>query len=206
MELTGFAPRENSTGDRLPAKEAVDKPLIVQVREHRTGVKTKFNSNPNEKGYKPDGGEAVVLDVADLTTNSVFVDVLWMNGAVVDNLKAYVGQAIPIKLVWTGSASGGNSYITVEALGGAELDKAAAWAQANPDRFDTERAQRAAAGADQPQPAVPATPPATVAQQQPQAAPVPPQPAMPQQAINPNDPAVQALLQQISGGQTPPAA
>ncbi|WP_263251611.1 hypothetical protein [Saccharopolyspora rosea] len=189
MELSGFAPRENVTGDRLPAKEAAEKPLVVLVREHRTGVKTKYNSDPNRPGYKPDGGEAVILDVADLTTNSLYIDVMWMNGAVVDNLAPYLGQAVPIKLVWTASAKGGNSYLTVEALTGAELEKAAAWAKANPTAFDTERAQRQAGAASFTQPASPAVSPQT------SVAPA-----------DPNDPAVQALLAQINGGTTPPAA
>lgn len=195
MELAGFTKREPVTGDRLPAKEAVDKPLVVLVREYRTGIKTKYNSDPARSGYKPEGGEGVQLDVADLTTDSVFCDVLWMNGAVVDNLAPYVGQALPIKLVWTASAKGGNAYLTVEALEGAELAKAQAWAQANPNRFDTERAQRQA-NAQSFAPKVTQTPPVTV-----------PDAPAPQQARphwrDPNDPAVQALLAQIANGNLP---
>lgn len=202
MELTGFTKPERG-GDRLPAKEAVDRPLIVRVVEHRTGVKTQ---------YKPEGGEGVQVDVADTAGDSVWIDVLWMNGAVVDGLAPYVGQALPIKLVWTPSAQGGNAYIGVQALDGAELATAQQWASNNPTRFDTERAQRAASadtGSQQPAPAQPAapasTPPATVAQQQPTPA-APAQPPAGQQPADPNDPAVQALLQQINGGTTPPAS
>lgn len=188
MELSGFTPRERSGGDQFPAKEAVDRLLVAQVREHRTGIVTKF---------KPEGGEGVVVDVADVTADAVWIDVLWMNGAVVDNLAPYLGQTVPIKLVWTPSQKGGNAYIGVEALEGAELAQAGQWAQNNPTRFDQERLERQSNNpAATQQPAAPA---ATA----PAAAPA----AQPQQATaDPNDPAVQALLQQINGGQAPPTA
>lgn len=216
MQLAGFTKREPVTGDRLPAKEAADKPLVVLVREHRTGIKTKYNNDPARPGYKPEGGEGVQLDVADLTTDSVFIDVLWMNGAVVDNLAPYVGQALPVKLVWTASAKGGNAYLTVEGLDGAELAKAQAWAVANPNRFDTERAQRQANAQSFTQPAVTAQPgpiaamPQQFATNGAQLATVPPAQAKPAPAPNNHgavdvtDPAVQALLHQIASGQ--PAA
>lgn len=197
MELGNFTKPERG-GDRLPAKEAVDRPLVVRVVEHRTGVKTQ---------YKPEGGEGVQLDVADTASDSVWIDVLWMNGAVVDNLAPYVGQVLPIKLVWTPSAQGGNPYIGVSALEGNELATAQQWAANNSNRFETERAQRAASAGTGQHPAAPApaTPPATAAQQQP--APAAPSPAPSDaQPADPNDPAVQALLQQINGGQAPPAS
>jgi hypothetical protein len=134
MELGTFTPRTFSDGDQLQAKEAVDRPLVVLVREHRTGIVTKF---------KPEGGEGVTVDIADVRTNEVWLNVLWMNGAVVDNLAGYIGQPVAVKLVWQASAKGGNAYITVAALEGQELALAQTWAQANTARFDTERATRA---------------------------------------------------------------
>jgi hypothetical protein len=213
MQLNQFVERERSDGDRLQAKEAIDRALVVLPQEHRTGVVTQ---------YKPDGGEAVVCDVADVRTNEVWV---WMNGAVVDNLAPYVGQPVAVKLVWTPSASGGNPYIGVKALDGADLVAAQQWATVNPNRFEQERQQRAAAAASTEAQQVPgapaqppawATPPATSAPLPP-AAPAATQPAaqapaaMPQATqpatVDPNDPAVQALLQQIAaGGKLPPAA
>lgn len=188
MELSGFTPRENDTGDRLPAKEAADTPLILLVREHRTGVRTKYNSDPNQPGYKPEGSEAIVVDAANPSTDSVWIDVLWLNGAIVDNLAPYIGQALPIKLVWTASAKGGYPYLSVQALDGPELATAQQWANNNPNRFDNERVTRTSQ-----QPAPPQQPAAQ-------------QPAAQQPAADPNDPAVQALLQQINQGHTPPAA
>lgn len=194
MELGTFTPRERSDGDSLPAKEAVDRPLVVLVKEHRTGIVTKF---------KPEGGDGVVVDVADSNTDSVWLDVLWMNGAVVDNLAPFVGQAVPVKLVWVASAKGGNAYIGVEPLEATELAQAQQWATANSGRFDTERLQRAAqAKNNEAAPASAATPPPAQ----------PPTPAAPTAApqaggqVDVNDPAVQALLTQIAGGQTPPPA
>lgn len=135
MELSTFTPRENTNyGDQLPAKEAADRPLVVLVREHRTGIVTKF---------KPEGGEGVVVDVADVRTDETWLDVLWMNGAIVDNLTGYLGQPVAIKIVWTASKSGGNAYLSIAALEGPELALAQDWAKNNPNRFDTERRERA---------------------------------------------------------------
>lgn len=207
MELGTFTPRERQDGDTFPAKEAVDRALVVLVKEHRTGIVTKF---------KPEGGDGVVVDAADVATNEVFLDVLWMNGAVVDNLAPFVAQAVPIKLVWIASAKGGNAYIGVESLDGPLLTQAQTWAAANAGRFDTERLQRAAqahqpahapagsigaqALADvQAQNAAAATPPP--------AAPVAAPPAAAPAQVDVNSPEVQALLAQIAaGGQLPPKA
>ncbi|MCP2261060.1 hypothetical protein LX15_004780 [Streptoalloteichus tenebrarius] len=176
MQLGTFTPNARSVGDQWPAKEAVDRPLVVLVREHRSGIVTK---------YKPEGAAGVVVDVVDLSTGAVYIDVLWMNGAVVDALAAYVGQALPIRLVWTPSARGGNPYIAVAALDGSDLALAQQWASANPDRVDRERAARKNGGA---------TTPAAVTTPAP-AAPVAPA----------ADPAVQALLAQIAAGGAPTA-
>ncbi|MGI8313313.1 hypothetical protein [Saccharopolyspora hattusasensis] len=132
MELSGYEAPSRPNGDGLPAKEAVDKPLIVVVREHRQGIVTKFS---------PDGKDGITVDVADLTTDSTFLDVLWMNGAIVDGLAPHVGKAMPVKLVWTPGKSG-YPYLSVAPLEGAELQLAAAWATKNGDRIERERAER----------------------------------------------------------------
>lgn len=155
MQLGNYAPPSRVDGDVLQARDAVDRPLVVLVREHRAGIVTKF---------KPDGGEGVTLDVADIRTGEVWIDVLWMNGAVVDGLAPYVGQALPIKLVWTPSAKGGNPYISVQALTDGDLGMAQQWALANASTFDTVRAQRQAQAANPQVPGAPATPPAWVPQ------------------------------------------
>lgn len=206
MELGQFEPRAAGNGDRLQAKEAVDRPFVVLVREHRTGIVTQYNPPP--------GGAGVAVDVADVTTNEVWIDVLWLNPAIVDNLVPYLGQPVAIKLVWTPSAKGGNPYIGVVALEGQQLTQAQQWVAANSTRFDAERVQRPQqARQGQPTAAVqqsPASvttttaPPPPPAQQTPPTA--PPTASTPGATLDPNDPAVQALLAQITAGQTPPSA
>jgi hypothetical protein len=160
LQLGTFTEREaGPQGDKLSARDNVDKPLIVVVREHRTGIKTIHNQNPQEPArYKPDGGEGVHVDVALIAENRVFVDVLWMGGAIVDSLSPYVGQVLPVKLYWRASEKGGNPYVSVKPLDGPELVLAQQWAAANPTRFDAERQQRAAAAAAQPTAGVPGAP------------------------------------------------
>lgn len=229
MQLNTFTPPVREDGDRVPAKEMAGRPLVVLVREHRFGIKTQFNSNPADTAkYKPEGGEAVVLDIADLTSNTVYINVLWFNGAIVDSLKGYVSQMVPVKLFYDTPKTGTNAYLNVEPLTGAELATAQAWAAANPERFERERAQRAQAAAataaapnggmapipgapSQPPPwavapvAPPAAPPVAPPPPAPVAAPhVPPAaPAAPPgpAGINVNDPAVQALLAQLAAQQ-----
>lgn len=210
MELGTFAPRprEDMVGDQLQAKEAIDKPLIVFVREHKTGIKTKFNSDPKDKGYKPDGTDGVIVDAADVTTDEVWIDVLWLNGAIVDNLVPYVGQAVPIKLAWQAPANGGNSYIVVTPLTGDHLAAAHTWAKGNATRFDTERAKRQA-NSDAHEAQASASTLTTV----PMGAPAPATPAVPAPAptaappaMDPNDPAVAALLAQLAAQHTAAAS
>jgi hypothetical protein len=219
MQLGNFVEREMVSGDQWPAKEAVGHPLVVLVREHRHGIKTKHNNNPALPGYKEDGGDGVIVDVADLTTNQVYIDVLWMSGAITDALSPYVGgDPVAVRFDWTPSKSGGNPYIGVKALEAAELNQAASWVAANPTRFETERAQRQAAAAAQaaavppvnattPPPdwavaAPPATPPAPAAPAAPPA--TPPAPATPPPALDPTSPEIAALLATLNQGGTAP--
>lgn len=194
MQLGTFTPRSfDSDGDQLSAKDAVDRPIVVLVREHRTGIKTKFNSDPNKNGYKPDGGDGVTVDVADIRTNEVWLDVLWLNGAVVDNLAPYLGQTVPVKLIWQASNKGGNNYITVIPLDGQDLALAQQWALTNPHRFDTERATRAqqTSAAVTPAASAPAVAPGPA---------VPPPTALTLAAAA-QDPQIQALLAQLAAQQ-----
>lgn len=235
MQLDTFVPPTREDGDRVPAKEMVGRPLIVQVREHRTGVKTQYNSNPQDTArYKPEGGEAVLLDVADLSSNTVYLNVLWFNGAVVDSLKGYVAHTLPVRLFYDSPKSGGNGnpYLNVEPLAGAELAAAHQWATSNPDRFERERAARqaqaqaAAAGTTGGMPPIPgapsqppvwaqqpitvpptATAPTTAQPVTPLPSTPPPPPFTPPASppapagaggVDPNDPAIQALLAQLA--------
>lgn len=181
MELGSFAPVERGNGDQLPAKEAAGRTLVVLVREHRTSITTK---------YKPEGAPGVIVDLVDVDQDAVWCDVLWMNGAIVDNLAPYVGSAVPITLSWSASQSGGYPYLSVSALEGTPQTQAEQWAAANPTRFDEERASRGLSSAQT------ASASAAGSSAAP-AGPVAAQSASP--PADPNDPAVQALLQQVRG-------
>jgi len=188
MQLDTFTPRPpQDMGDKFTASDAVDKPLVVLVREHRTGIITKF---------KPEGGDGVVVDVADVRTNEIYLNVLWMNGAIVDNLAGYVGKPVAIKLTYQAPKGGGNSYITVVPLDGTDLALAQQWATSNTNRFDTERVARAQqANADT---TTTVTAPTTTV-----SAPTPVTTSPSSGADDPmNNPAVQALLAQIAAKQT----
>lgn len=200
MQLGTFIP-PISEGDRLAAQDHVNKPSVVVVKEIRSGIKTKFNSDPKDKNYKADGGDAVILDVADLATGTVSIGVMWMNPTIVDSLRDYVGQTLPIRLVWTQSKSGGNPYLSVEPLAGNDLMVAQGWASANPTRFDTERAARAqangtTAATQQPPPGYANLPTLAATMATPAPAPAPaPAPVTVAPAVTPE---VLALLQQIA--------
>jgi hypothetical protein len=129
--LDDFTPNENN-GDSLKPSEIVGHLLIVRVRQRKEGIVTQ---------YTPEGGPGVTVDVVDLdhadTDTGVigpkaFSDVLWMNGALVDNLTPNVGKTIAIKLVWATGKSG-RAYVSIEAADVAEKAKAAAYLTANPD-------------------------------------------------------------------------
>lgn len=135
MQLnTSYEPQIEADGDRLKPSEIAGHPLIVKVHEHRTGITTTHN---------PDGDAvAVRVDVLDLTNGQVSINVLWFNGAIVDNLVGYVGgDPVAIKLSYRKSKSG-NDYLVPEALVDADLQSAIQWAQARPTIFEDARAER----------------------------------------------------------------
>ncbi len=159
MEFGSFERQAAANGDAWKASDAVNKPLIVTVTERREGIVTKF---------QPGGAPGIIADVADIQADAVYVGVLWMNGAIVDNLSPYLGQTVPVKLVYETAKNGTNTYITVEALKGAELDAAAKWGAVNGERFNQRRAELAAqagvAAPEAPSPAPAAASPAAGAQ------------------------------------------
>lgn len=126
-------PQTSFASDSLKPSEAQDRPLVVHVVERRENIVTKF---------QPAGAPGVIVDVADVKAEAVYVGVLWMNGALVDALTPYAGKTLPIRLVMTPSKkAGGYPYLSVEALDGADLEAAAKWDSANPDAFDKRRAE-----------------------------------------------------------------
>ena len=133
MPLDTFEARSQGTGDSLSPKDIVSTPLLVKVLEIRGGIKTKF---------KPEGTDAVILDVLNLLTQEIKLGVMWFNGAIVDNLKPYVGKALPIELVYQQPTGGGNAYLIPKMLDGANLEAAKAWATQRPALFEDERTAR----------------------------------------------------------------
>lgn len=132
MPLVDFE-QNSQTGDSYAPKDAAGQPLLVKVLEHRTGVKTKF---------KPEGTDAVLLDVLNLATSELKLGVMWFNGALVDNLKPYLGKALPIRLVSQKAKGSTNEYLIPQMLDGADLEAAKAWASSRPNLFEEERTTR----------------------------------------------------------------
>lgn len=81
---------ERQQGDRLQAQQMKNRPMLLWVREAKHLNKTKFSA---------DGGDAIYVDLIDLQTNNVYIQVMWMAGAIVDGLRPYAGD--------------GNAYPTV---------------------------------------------------------------------------------------------
>lgn len=131
----GYAARDAADGER---------PLLVWVNEFKTGLKTKHAPNGD--------GEGVIVDLIDLAQfatdpmNSVFCNVLWMGGAVRDQLKGYAGseQPFPIKLVWQSPQGGGMRYVQPEALDGQWLEYASSVYSQYPTFVKDRKAQKKA--------------------------------------------------------------
>jgi len=122
MTLGQFVKQTNNQfSEKYEARAAADAqaPMLVFVREYKSGLTTMH--------AKDGSGEGVVVDIMDLQRYaagagpmSVFCNVLWMGGAVRDQLKRYAGQEapLPIKLVWATPAGGGMRYVSPEQLDG----------------------------------------------------------------------------------------
>lgn len=113
--LDEFKPRERTEGDSYKPSEHIGSLLIVKVNEHKHIPSTE---------HKPEGGPGVVLDVYDMNLGQLFRDVLWMNGAVVDELRGWVGKTIVVKLVYAKAQKSGREYITVSPATPEELQRA----------------------------------------------------------------------------------
>lgn len=118
MEISTYTPPERSEGDSFKPSEHIDQLLIVKVTETKHIEST---------AHKPEGGPGVIADVCNLDDNgAVARDILWMNGAIVDGLKGYVGQVLVIRFGWEKSGKSGREYIVVKPVEGADLERARA--------------------------------------------------------------------------------
>jgi hypothetical protein len=133
MAFNTFERSNTIQGDKFNPRDNKNTPLIVIVHRRVEGIKTKHNQNPaKESQFKPDGQSVVYVDVVDLKTGGIFIDVMWMAGAVVDQLAPideptkYVGAPTPIKLVECSNKSEFN-HLEPRALEGDELQVAVDW-------------------------------------------------------------------------------
>lgn len=122
MGLDDYTPNENN-GDSLKPSEIIGHLLIVRIRQRKDGIVTQ---------YSPEGGPGIIVDVVDLEDGAVYSDVLWMNGAIVDNLTPNVGKTIAIRLVWIAGKNGRN-YVGIEAADDTAKAKAGTFLTSNPD-------------------------------------------------------------------------
>lgn len=127
MQFATYTQPERTEGDSFKPSEHIGALLIVKVNESKHIESTT---------HKPEGGPGVVVDVCDLDNGgTVARDVLWMNGAIVDGLKNYVGQLLVIKFAWAKSQKSGREYITVQPADAAEQTRAEAHVKASGDPF-----------------------------------------------------------------------
>lgn len=84
-------PQNQAQGDRVQAQQMVDRPMLLWVKEIKHINRTQFQA---------DGGDGVIVDFVDLQTNTVYIGVMWMAGALVDGLRPFVqdGNAYPVMI------------------------------------------------------------------------------------------------------------
>lgn len=167
---------ERQQGDRLQAQQMKNRPMLLWVREVKHLNKTKFSA---------EGGDAVYVDLIDLQSNNVYIQVMWMAGAIVDGLRPYAGDgnAYPTVIKEVEGGSFGH-YNVIEPLDEAWMPHVTANLPAFANLIAQTRAAReaewAAAQAQQNQaPAAPAGPPVPSLAPAPAAAPVAPPQAAP---------------------------
>lgn len=118
MEFTTYTPPERTEGDTFKPSEHIDQLLIVKVTDHKHIESTT---------HKPEGGPGIIADVANLDDDgAVARDILWMNGAIVDSLRPFVGKTLVIRFGWEKSAKSGREYIVVKSATDDDLAKAQA--------------------------------------------------------------------------------
>lgn len=131
-DYEGNALAEN--GDRIKAQDLAAHPLLVYVIDEVGPLKTKHSKSP-------EGEMGLLLDVLDLTDNTKYLSVLWMNKQVVDNLTKYIGKAVAIVMNWKHSQSG-NDYLNLEKLEGEWDAYARKCVAADPNMFVNARVER----------------------------------------------------------------
>lgn len=125
------AREENPDAVRVKPSDVVGSLLLVNVKEIKTGIKTKYS----------DDAEAVSLDFVSIETGNIAPDQLWFNGAIIDGLRDYVGDCLAVRLEWVTSQSSGNAYLAVGETSDEDDEAVAQFWEAHPNVFIFDTAQ-----------------------------------------------------------------
>ena len=140
MATTRFVPppREDTSNKiRVSPSDLVGSLLVVQVLEVVEKFKTK---------HAPDGKPAVRLNIASVQSGKIAPDQLWLNDALVDQLRPYIGATIAIKIGTRRSNATGYPYLCIEPVSDEEQAVADKYVDSTPNLFKVE----AAAPAEEP--------------------------------------------------------
>lgn len=152
MTLGSFVPRSRVAGDKIDLRNSAfyNRPYLISAVDYNPTFHSKM---------KNENVEAVWADVLDLQTGSVLVNVLFTNGAIVDNLKENVGTGVilPVKIE---KQAGGNygGYAVLAALTDQEAALAnqvynnGGWNNVTQERAQREAAARPMGNVQQNQP------------------------------------------------------
>lgn len=152
MTLGSFVPRSRVAGDKIDLRNSAfyNRPYLISAVDYNPSFHSKM---------KNENVEAVWADVLDLQTGSVLINVLFTNGAIVDNLKENVGTGVilPVKIE---KQAGGNygGYAVLAALSDQEAAMAnqvynsGGWNNVTQERARREAAARPMGNVQQNQP------------------------------------------------------
>lgn len=140
MTLGTFTPRTRISGDKIDLRQSqwYGRPMLMRCNE----FSDSFSSKMNQGEIK----EAVWVDVVDLISGTILINVLFTSGALVDNLKEHAGTEVtlPVKIAKVAGGRFGG-YAVLEALSEQEQVQAGQWYQQYWGLVDQERAKREAA-------------------------------------------------------------
>lgn len=139
MTLGTFTPRTRVTGDKIDLRQSqwYGRPMLMRCNEYTDSFHSKMKNATVE---------AVWADVVDLASGTILINVLFTNGAIVDNLKEHAGTEVTLPVKISKQAGGQyGGYAVLEALTEPEQAQAGQWYQQYWGMVDQERAKREAA-------------------------------------------------------------
>lgn len=143
MTIQFAAPGGGGDGVKVPDLEG--HLVICYPLSYEQDVKTAF---------KPDGTDAIRLNVADVDTGEFHEDALWFSGYIVGDLKRHLNTPV-LARIGRGEAKNGQSppWLLSNATGDADaVARAEAWLQANPGRLSGQALSSPAPSPAQPAP------------------------------------------------------